>query len=136
MKEKSLKSWKSHMGRLVGQITQAGWAEFNLKWKLHQAEDPCSYSNSFPRTQSAGPGFCSCTSAETAIAPSHLPGKKESRDNISLCQRKSGFPLIQGQLHQNHKFSEGTLTSSHVLLKPPTLILRKGLGIRHFTFFC
>lgn len=31
MKESALKHWKSHTGRLVGQVTQAGRTESNLR---------------------------------------------------------------------------------------------------------
>ena len=38
MKVTSLKPWKNQMGRLVGEITQVGWVEFNLR------RDPCSWN--------------------------------------------------------------------------------------------
>lgn len=38
MKKTSLTPWKSHTGRLVGQVTQARWAESNLRWRPYQAE--------------------------------------------------------------------------------------------------
>lgn len=47
-----------------------------------------------------------------------------------LLLEKSGFPLIQGQFQQNYKFSQDIFPSFQVVaLKPPTFILRKGLGI-------
>ena len=100
-------------------------------------------------------GICSWTSTETALVLSHPLGKKAQTISVPkvkvsgslpplyplphpcLCQRKAVFPLIQGQFQQNYKFSEDSFPSSHVVpLKPPILILRESLAIRHCTPLC
>lgn len=67
MQETSLKPWKSHTGRLVGQITQCDWVESTLRRRPHQAETFIVYSESFPRILRADPGIFSSTLTETGL---------------------------------------------------------------------